>query len=227
MIEPVAPNLKARVLGWFWAVFLRLLCLTWRKKYVGFRAIDAARSRGDKLMLCFWHGKYIPIMALCRWLWIERRQENACVFTSLSARGAVISEICRNFGLQCILIPDGGHKHSYDLMRVALAAHSAGVIAVDGPLGPHQKVKQGAVRLASELGYRLVPAAVYANKKWIAGSRWDQMEFPWFFTRIGLSMGEPIEVLPKISRKEIRENMLLLSDSLQRLEVRAAQLTNS
>jgi lysophospholipid acyltransferase (LPLAT)-like uncharacterized protein len=207
-----------------WATFLRLLCSSWRKRYDGFAPIDKARKQGHKFMLCFWHGKYIPIMALCSWLWIERRAENACVFTSLSARGAVIAEICRNFGLDCILIPDYGHKYSYELMRSALADHRAGVIAVDGPLGPNRRVKQGAIRLASELGFHLVPASVFAERSWIMKKRWDKMEVPKPLSRTGLMMGELIPVGRDLSRGQIRALIRQLKDQLEFLEQQAQSL---
>lgn len=207
-----------------WAAFLRLLCWTWRKRYDGFVPIDEARKRGHKFMLCFWHGKYIPIMALCRWLWIERRSENACVFTSRSARGAVIAEICRNFGLDCIQIPDQGHKYSYELMRKVLSEHRAGVLAVDGPLGPNRRVKQGAIRLASELGFHLVPASVFAERCWIMEKRWDRMEVPMPFSRTGLIMGEPIPVDAELSRGQIRVLLEQLEGQLEMLEERAQWL---
>lgn len=215
---------KTKLVGAFWAGAIRLLCRTWRKRYDGFAPIDQAREQGHKFMLCFWHGQYIPIMALCRWLWIERRAENACVFTSLSARGAVIAEICRNFGLDCILIPDRGHQYSYQLMRDALAQHRAGVIAVDGPLGPNRRVKQGAIRLASELGFHLVPASVYAERSWVMSDRWDLMFVPKPMSRTGLMMGEPIPVAPELSRAQTRALLAQLKDRLETLEKQAELL---
>lgn len=177
------------------------------------------------MMLCFWHGKYLPVFALCRWLWIQQRRESACVFTSQSARGQVISEICRHFGLDCIQIPDVGRKYSYQLMRDALAEHTAGVIAVDGPLGPYRQVKQGAIRLAAELGYFLVPASTSAPRKWVMAQRWDRMEVPGFFSRVGLSMGQPIPVPPDIRKDQIRALMDELYNTLEALERRAHSLT--
>ena len=175
-------------------------------------------------MLCFWHGQYIPIMALCRWLWIERRAETACVFTSLSARGAVIAEICRRFGLDCVLIPDGGHRYSYELMRDGLATHRAGVVAVDGPLGPNRKVKQGAIRLASELGFHLVPASTFSERNWVMKQRWDKMEVPKPFSRTSLMMGEPIPVGRDLSRSQIRGLMRELACRLECLEKQAISM---
>ena len=218
------PGWRASVSGWLWATGLRLLCFTWRKRYQGFEPIDRERADGGKMMLCFWHGQYLPIFALCRWLWIEQRNESACVFTSLSARGAVIAEICRNFKLDCVQIPDRGHKHSYQLMRDALMRHTSGVIAVDGPLGPHHKVKPGAIRLASDLGYFLVPAATCAAQSWVMEQRWDRMTIPHPFTRIGLSMGAPIAVPAGIEKSQIRQLITLLDQRLDELEEQAGEL---
>lgn len=218
---------RARIMGWLWASVLRLLCATWRKRYEGFEAIDRERARGAKMMLCFWHGQYLPVFALCRWLWVEQRRESACVFTSRSARGQVISEICRHFGLDCVQISDMGRKHSYQLMRDALAEHSAGVIAVDGPLGPYRQVKQGAIRLAAELGYFLVPAATGAQRKWVMAQRWDRMEVPLCFSRVGLSMGPLIPVPPNIRKEQIRGLMGELYDRLEALERRAHSLIDT
>ena len=218
---------RARIMGWLWASVLRLLCATWRKRYEGFEAIDRERAQGTKMMLCFWHGKYLPVFALCRWLWIEQRGESACVFTSRSARGQVISEICRHFGLDCVQIPDMGRKQSYQLMRKALAEHTAGVIAVDGPLGPYRQVKQGAIRLAAELGYLLVPASTSAQRKWVMAQRWDRMEVPLFFSRVGLSMGQPIPVPPDVRKDQIRALMDELCNTLEALERRAHSLIDA
>lgn len=225
-VRPV-PGRRARVAGFVWAVFLRAVCATWIKRYQGFEAIDDARRQARKMMLCFWHGKYLSIFALCRWLWIEKRGETACVFTSRSARGEVISEICRHFGLDCIQIPDRGRKLSYQLMRDALATHSAGVIAVDGPLGPYHQVKQGAIRLASDLGYYLVPASVSVKRKKVSENRWDRMEFPVPFTPIGLAMGEPIEVPAELDKAKMRDLIRDLHDKLEFLEQQAEKLLSA
>ena len=67
-------DFRAKLTGWLWATALRLLCRSWKKRYEGFKSIDQKRRQGRKMMLCFWHGKYLPIFALCRWLWIEQRR---------------------------------------------------------------------------------------------------------------------------------------------------------
>ena len=80
------------------------------------------------------------------------------------------------------------------IMRRALERRPNGGIAVDGPLGPYHKVKRGAVKLAAELGYVVVPASATARRKRTIKHRWDRMEIPALFTRIGLAIGEPKKI---------------------------------
>ena len=90
--------------------------------------------------------------------------------------------------------------------------------------GPNRQVKQGAIRLASDLNYMLVPASVYTKSKKIVERRWDKMEIPKPFTSIGLSMGKPMEVPADISKTQIRNLMVELFETLENLEVRASDL---
>jgi hypothetical protein len=203
---------------------MRLFFATWRKHATGMGPVDEARAHRQKMMLCFWHGKYLPIIVLMWWQWIALRGQTACVFTSRSARGEVIAEICRRFGLECVLIPDLGQKRSYALMHAALARHDYGVIAVDGPLGPARKVKQGAIRLASDLGYALVPVSMHAERRLVIARRWDRMEIPWPGTRLGLALAPPIAVPPEIDRAGVRAVSDTLAARLGELEGVAARL---
>jgi lysophospholipid acyltransferase (LPLAT)-like uncharacterized protein len=168
----------------------------------------------------------VPIFAMCGWLWVQQRGETAVAFTSLSARGIVIGEICRQFGLDCVQIPDNGRKASFQLMQEAMQRHTTGVIAIDGPLGPKGVVKQGAIRIASELGYLLVPASVSASHRWVMTKRWDDMEFPKPLSHVALAMGKPIEVETEIDKPAIRQLMTELAQQINQLEHQAKRLIN-
>jgi lysophospholipid acyltransferase (LPLAT)-like uncharacterized protein len=218
--------LRAKLLGWIFACILKLFFMTWRKSCTGFEAIDKQREQNAKMILCFWHGKYVPIFAMCGWQWVQQRGETAVAFTSLSPRGIVIGEICRQFGLDCVQLPDNGRKHSFRLMQNAMQQHSTGVIAVDGPLGPKGVVKQGAIRIASELGYLLVPASVWSSRKWVMNKRWDTMEFPMPFCHSALAMGKPITVEANVDKAGIRQLMEDLAIQINQLDSRAKRLVD-
>lgn len=217
MREAGRASFKARLLGWLWAALLRLQCASWRKRCEGLERLDAVLNRGERVLFCFWHGKYLPLFALLR-------GRPACVFTTESARGRVIAAICRRFGYHCVLVPVTGRSHGYELMRRALANERNGGIAVDGPLGPYHRVKRGAVKLASDLGYLIVPASATARRKRVLKYRWDRLELPALCTRVGLAIGEPIAVPSELGPGELQIRVAELGAALEALDRRAAEL---
>lgn len=181
------PAARSRLLAAAWTALCRLQMATWRVRDEGLDRLDRRLARGEGTFIVFWHGKYLPLFGLLR-------GRSACVFTSLSARGDVIVDLCHRFGYRAIRIPDGGRDQSLQIMRQALTRERAAATAIDGPLGPYHSVKRGPIQLASELGWAVVPVTVAARRRWVAEKRWDRMELPWLFTRIRLAAGEPIEV---------------------------------
>ena len=209
-------GLRARIVGCFYALLLRARGATWRKQTAGLERIDRRLASGERILFAFWHGKYVPLVVLLR----GRR---ACVVTSRSFRGDVIAEICRWFGYESMQIPDHGGEHSLDLMRQALGDRQAAAIAVDGPLGPYHVVKRGAVQLASELGFALVPVSAAARAKRILADRWDRMEIPGLFSRVSVAIGDPIYVPSRLTAEEVQRFAQELHDALEDVDRRAEQ----
>jgi lysophospholipid acyltransferase (LPLAT)-like uncharacterized protein len=189
-------SFAARAVGYVIANILRLLSATWRIEKSGSDALEAALAGGEKILFVFWHGKYVPLFPLLSGL-------RGCVFTSVSFRGDIIAEICRRFGFGVVQIPDEGGEQSLALMREALSFRRCGAIAVDGPLGPWHAVHRGAIRLASELGYALVPVSFAAARKLVRDERWDRMEFPAARTRLCAAFGEPMFVPGDLTDDEL------------------------
>jgi len=213
----VRSSLRARLLGWLWATALRLQALTWRKRLTGLEHIDAMLAARRGFIAVFWHGKYVPLFALLR-----GRAPGARIFTSRSFRGAVIGEVSRRFGFRAVEIPDRGGDVSLALMREALAGAPAGAVAVDGPLGPYHSVKRGAIELASELGFALLPISVAARRKRVAAARWDRMEFPRPFSAVHLEAGEPIAVPPGLDEAGVEDWSRRVRDALDAIDARLA-----
>lgn len=184
--------------GFLSAWILRLQRLTWRVRFEGREHVDRLYSTESRFLICFWHGKYVPIFPL-----LEGYE--ACVISSQSKRGSVITEICGNFGYQSAQIPDRPGSGALTIMEEALSVARAGGLAVDGPLGPRQRVKNGVIRMASELGFYLLPVSVGSSKKIVLNKRWDRMELPLPFTKICIAFGKPIKVPPKLRNGQIRE----------------------
>jgi lysophospholipid acyltransferase (LPLAT)-like uncharacterized protein len=208
---------RARLVALVWSLAFRFQLASWRKEVHGLENLDGLIARGVPVLGAFWHGKYTPLFALLR----GRR---AVIFTSLSFRGGVIADICRRFGYRPAQIPDRGGEESLERMRRELAGAKVCGIAVDGPLGPYHLVKRGPVRLASELGFQVVPITFAARRSRVAAERWDRMELPRLFTRVVFLVGEAIEVPPGLDAEGVEAWAARLREVLEDLDRRAAEL---
>lgn len=202
---------SVRLLAWLYAWLLRLQGVTWRTEIEGLERLDGKLARGERTLVTCWHGKYVPLLTLLQ-------GRGVCVFTSQSFRGAIIAGICHHFGYSCVQLPDHGRAHSLALMRQALTAHQAGGIAVDGPRGPYHVVKRGAIQLASELGFALLPVSMASRRKRLLRHRWDRMEIPCPFTRVSLVIGEAMTVPAGLTQDEVEPWTHRLHDALEAVD---------
>lgn len=197
--------------SWSKCLALRMAAQTWRKTVQGLDELDERLASGEGCLVVFWHGKYLALPPLLR----GRR---ACVFTSCSHRGSLVAGICSRFGLIPVQIPDAKHDDKLEYMKQALREHCAGAIAVDGPTGPYHFVKRGAVTLASELGYCIVPVSVASDRAHVLSQRWDRMEMPKLFSRVCLGVASAIRVPPNLNEHEVLEWSDVLHDALEALD---------
>ncbi|AEV28586.1 hypothetical protein SpiGrapes_0751 [Sphaerochaeta pleomorpha str. Grapes] len=182
------------------AIFYKSLVLmrkTWKVEIEGQEILDRLYAENKHCLLCFWHGKYIPIFPLLKGY-------DACVITNQSERGNVITEICRKFGFYNAQIPDEPNRNSYNLMREAMSAKNMCGTASDGPLGPACQVKSGVVRIASALGYSLLPVSVGIRGKIVLKGRWDLREIPLPFAKVCMIFGEPIDLPPNLRGGQVK-----------------------
>jgi hypothetical protein len=209
---------RVRCLSALFAVLLRGQAATWRVESEGLAAFDAALAAGRPLLAAFWHGQYFPLFALLR-------GRQATIFTSRCFRGAVIEDLCRRFGYRGMQIPVGGR--ALKAMRSALTSHPVAAIAADGPLGPHQVFKPGAVRLASQLGLAVFPVAVDASRKRVAAARWDRRETPRLGSRVAMVIGAPLTVPADLDAAGVHAESLRLASALAAARRRATELVGA
>jgi lysophospholipid acyltransferase (LPLAT)-like uncharacterized protein len=209
----IGVKLKGRVLS----AVLRFQRLTWRIHIENHEYMKRLYAANKGFLLCFWHGKYVPILPLLEGC-------EAIVISTQSERGSIIAEICRNFGYQSIQIPDRSRRVSYRLMVEMLAGAAAGGLAVDGPLGPRHRVKIDVIRVASALGFDLLPVSVGSRRKIVCNRRWDRIEIPLPFTKVCLAFGEPIQVPSRLRPGQIRTYMNKLAETIAQLDEKAEKI---
>ncbi|MDA3903311.1 MAG: hypothetical protein PF441_07695 [Desulfuromusa sp.] len=199
-------KLKGKIFYWG----LRSQYLTWRIQIQGREHLDQLYTDKKRFLLCFWHGKYIPIFPL-----LEGYE--ACVVSSQSKRGSIITEICRNFGFQSTQIPDQPRRDSLKLFNKILTEVHATATAVDGPLGPPGRVKTGVIKMASAHNLVLLPVSVTSRWKIVLAKRWDRMEIPLPFTQIFMDFGEPVTVPLHIGAIEAKNFAKVLARTIDNL----------
>jgi lysophospholipid acyltransferase (LPLAT)-like uncharacterized protein len=197
-----------RLLGWAGAMVLGALERSWRSEMVGVEQLDALLGQGQKVLVAFWHGGYLPLFPLLK-------GRGGCVFASRSRRGRILCDICRRFGQNCLTIPEHGGEQTLAFMRTALAGRNLAGLAADGPLGPNRLVKRGVCLLAADLRMALLPAAFAAHPCLVLKGRWDRMAVPLPFARVCLVLGSPLRIPAELAGEPIETWTDRLHDALE------------
>ena len=217
---PPPHSAMIKVKAWFLARFLRLQCRTWRVEIKGREHLDRLYSQAKPILVCFWHGKYVPIFPLMEGY-------AGTIISSQSDRGNVIAEICRHFGYQSTQIAEQATRESLKQMGGILAGVQVAATALDGPLGPYHRIKHGILRTALDQGFTMLPVTFSCRRKIVLKHRWDRLELPLPFTRICLSIGEPISLPVERNHRRIRSYVDRLGESLTALDDQASRRVRS
>ena len=86
-------------------------------------------------------------------------------------------------------------------------------LSVDGPRGPAEKVKAGAITLASKAGFPVVPITILAEKAWRLKT-WDRFMVPKPFSTITVLCGPHIEVPPDITKDDFKKYKMKIEKAI-------------
>lgn len=166
---------------------LRALGATWRTERHDDRAYLDAASRGDRLLLCCWHARLLPLVHF-------HRGEGLGVLVSRHRDGELIARIITRLGFETARGSStrGAEAGLREMLRLARDGRSL-AITPDGPRGPAEQVKPGIVYLAARLGLPVVPIAAGADREWV-GRSWDRFRIPKPFARLRIAHGAPIRI---------------------------------
>ncbi len=137
------------------------------------------------------------------------------ILVSQSKDGEIIARVAARLGF--FSIRGSSHRGASEAIRALLAqAHSGYDLAItpDGPKGPPQAFKVGAVYLASRSGLPIVPITVAYRRCWQLQS-WDRFQLPWPFTRGVIHAGKPVAVPPTLDDAGLETWRLRLQETLQ------------
>jgi len=171
---------------------LGALFSTVRFEHSGYENFERAMRSEAGTVFVLWHGRLLPIT-------YYNRGHGIGALISRSADGEYIARVVRAWGYVPIR---GSSSRGGDAALRSMVAHlqAGGKVAVtpDGPRGPRQVMKPGAIVAAQRAGVPLIPVSGAADRGWwFVG--WDRFLVPKPFSRVHVVYGSPRMVPPGLS----------------------------
>ncbi len=138
---------------------IRLLGRTMTLATKGEEHVDALYRHGQHIILAFWHAQQLMIP-------LGYRGTGTHILISQHRDGELIARIIARFGHQAVRGSStrGGAGALRQLIRLGRSGTDL-VVTPDGPKGPKQVAKLGAIQLAKATGMPIVPLAFSCSKK--------------------------------------------------------------
>ncbi|MGH7676034.1 MAG: lysophospholipid acyltransferase family protein [Gemmatimonadales bacterium] len=179
--EPVVAPLGSGV--------LRLLAATWRIRERGAEHAQPFLAAQRPCVCVLWHSRLLPLL-------YHHRHRGVVLLISRHRDGGYLTALAERWGYQAVR---GSSRRGGEvgLLGVVRSLQQGARVAVtpDGPRGPAEVVKGGAVAAAQHAGVPLLPLGVRASAEWRMTS-WDRFSVPRPFAEIEVVYGAPFEVAP-------------------------------
>ena len=205
-----APTLRYRAVGAVAGGLLDALLATIRCELLTEEYDRPFRDRGKAVIFVLWHGRLLPLAH-------RHRDQDVVALVSRSADGEYITRVLEHWGFGAARGSSsrGGDRALRELVRHVRAGRSI-CITPDGPRGPREQVKPGALLVAQLTGQPLIPAAAGTDRAWWFG-KWDRFLVPKPFARIRVAYGPPLHVPREGGAAALEEAAHSLQQSLDRL----------
>ncbi len=193
---------------------LSVLFKSLRIEKINFKTLEQLNSENKKYILAFWHGTMLLP-------WYLHGNPQMTALTSKSKDGDLLARLLKKWKYRVVRgsSSSGGEIALGILVDYAKNNFSV-AITPDGPRGPRQKFKAGAVITAKRSGHPLVLVGVGNQRKKVL-KNWDEFEIPHFFSRSRIVYSEPIYVDPNSSYEQTSEMISFCEKELNRLQIEA------
>jgi lysophospholipid acyltransferase (LPLAT)-like uncharacterized protein len=173
---------------------------------------DGAQKTLDErpLVASFWHECMIPATYLFRHMGIR-------VMSSYSYDGEYMGRIIKRFGFVAVKGSSSRNPIRALLgLRRALDDGWTVAFTLDGPRGPHRKVKPGPSGLARSSQRAMTAFHAAVEKAWVLNS-WDRMMIPKPFSRVLVRVGRLIPIPAETNDRELERYTAELQATLDRV----------
>lgn len=166
---------------------VRLLAATWRIRVRGGEHLEALRAAKRPFVFVLWHSRILPLL-------YHHRDESIVLLISRHRDGGHLADLAESWGYRFVRGSSqrGGEIGLLGVVR-NLRENAVVAITPDGPRGPAEVVKPGAVAAAQHAGAAILPIGAKASAMWRLNS-WDRFCIPKPFAAIDVIYGPPIVV---------------------------------
>jgi lysophospholipid acyltransferase (LPLAT)-like uncharacterized protein len=166
---------------------------------------------GRPVIFVTWHGRLLPLLHLYR-------GNGIVMLVSQHRDGEYLTRLARGLGYDAVRGSStrGGFPALREIVRRLRSGRSV-AITPDGPQGPREKFKPGALQAARITGAPVIPVMAGANRAWwIEG--WDRFLVPKPFARVPVEVGEAVQIARDSSLRDLEETARELEGRLQTLK---------
>ena len=199
-------NLCKKFYQQFVFIFIKLIYSTYRLRFSGLENLEKATKAwpNSGTIFVLWHEHLIAgILALKRF--------HPLAVVSSSKDGDLIAHTMEKIGFSTTRGSStrGGASALLGAVK-ALKGKRAIVLTVDGPKGPRNVSKPGALSLSKKANAPIIPITPIAKSPFIFKKSWDQCKLPLPFSKIIVRFGDIIQVpnLTKTTPLETYQNEL-------------------
>lgn len=193
---------------------LDTLCKTLRISYKNKKVIEELKKNNQHYVLAFWHGSMLLP-------WFLNRNNGFAALTSKSKDGDLLAKQLKHWKYKVVR---GSSSKGGDVALGIMVDHAKNgysiAITPDGPRGPENEFKAGAVITAKKSGVPVVLMGIGIKSKKKLNS-WDKFQIPNPFTSVKVIYSDPIYVDSKLSYDETSKIIVECERKLKELQKEA------
>lgn len=179
----------------FTYIFIRLLSLTYRYKYLNPEVLDKVKKESNSYIFSLWHQNLIGAI-------LSQIGSPHAVIVSPSRDGELVAKTCEWMGhitARGSSSRDG--QKALKKMISFLKNNTPGAITVDGPRGPAKEIKKGIFELAYLSKKPIIPFSIIPAQYYEVQKSWDKFRIPWPFTTFYIHFGAPL-IIDKVDKED-------------------------
>jgi lysophospholipid acyltransferase (LPLAT)-like uncharacterized protein len=197
-----------------------LLCRSLKVSFKNKEVIDNLEGQNKNFILAFWHGQMLLA-------WYLHRNKNFTALISKSKDGDLLEKILKHWKYNVIRGSSSkGGDVALGIMVDYARNNESVVITPDGPRGPVNRMKAGAIITAKRSKTPLILLGVGYNKKRVLKS-WDKFEIPKLFSTANAVYSNPVYINSDLSFADTSEIINNCEQKLNEVQADANNFGNN